>query len=200
VQNDESTFINIPLPYDPNAPTDPEIWGGSFHPISLHGSIEHIASDAKNIKNSLKFMAKYISNKQVNSAKANELDDFKDIGEVVWNFISSVYDANWDVLVTDENSISLRRKIVAKFTPRIQPVPQRSTKENNKPTLASIERIPLPIPAKSLKEVNVISKFFKAIKQIILRHLRLNPILKPQNRTLAHQMLSRLRKYSHLSE
>jgi len=140
---------------------DPETWGGSFYPISLHSSIEHIASDAKNIKDSLKFMAKYISNKQVNSAKANELDDFKGIGEAVWNFISSIYDANWDVLVTDNNSISLRRKIAAKFTLRIQLVPQRSTKENNKPTPASIERIPLPIPAKSPKEVNVISKFFK---------------------------------------
>jgi len=93
-QNNESTFINIPLPYDPNVPTDPKIWGGSFHPISLHSSIEHIVSDVKNIKDFLKFMTKYISNKQVDSAKANELDDFKGIGEVVWNFISSVYDAN----------------------------------------------------------------------------------------------------------
>ena len=56
-------------------------------------------SDAKNIKDFMKFMAKYISNKQVDSAKANELDDFKGIGEVVWNFIFSVYNANWDVLL-----------------------------------------------------------------------------------------------------
>jgi len=161
MQNDESTFINILLPYNSNTPTDPEIWGGSFHPISLYGSIKHIVSNAKNIKDSLKFMAKYISNKQVNSAKANKLDDFKGIGEVVWNFISSIYDANWDALVTDNNSTSLRRKIIAKFIPRIQPVSQRSTKENNKPALASIERILLPIPAKSLKKVNIISKFFK---------------------------------------
>jgi len=34
-----------------------------FHPISLHGSIEHFASDAKNIKVTLDFMAKYIANK-----------------------------------------------------------------------------------------------------------------------------------------
>jgi len=161
VQNNESTFINLLLLYDPNAPMDPEIWGGSFHPISLHSSIKHIASNAKNIKDFLKFMAKYISNKQVNSAKANELDDFKGIGEVVWNFISSVYNANWDALVTDNNSTSLRRKIAAKFTSRIQLVLQRSTKKNYKPTLASIERIPLPIPAKSPKKVNVISKFFQ---------------------------------------
>ena len=65
-------------------------------------------------------MAKYISNKQVNSAKANELDDFKSIGETVWNFISSVYNANWNALVIDDNSTLLRRKIVTKFTSRIQ--------------------------------------------------------------------------------
>jgi len=53
---------------------------------------------------------------------------------------------------------------MAKFIPRIQLVSQRSTKENNKPTLASIKRILLPIPAKSLKEVNIISKFFKSNK------------------------------------
>ena len=160
-QNNESAFINILLLYNSNVPTNPETWGGSFHPISLHGLIKHIASNVKNIKDSLKFMAKYISNKQVDSAKANELDDFKGIGEVVWNFIYSIYDSNWDALVTDDNSISLRRKIAAKFTPRIQPVPQRSTKENNKPTLASIKKILLPIPAKSSKKVNIISKFFE---------------------------------------
>ena len=99
---------------------DPEIWDGSFHSISLYGLIEHIVSNAKNIKDFLKFMAKYISNKQVNSAKANELDDFKGIREVVWNFISSAYNANWNMLVTNNNFTSLRRKIMAKFIPRIQ--------------------------------------------------------------------------------
>jgi len=149
-QNNESAFINIPLPYDSNVPTNSKTWDGSFHPISLHGLIKHIASNAKNIKDFLKFIAKYISNKQVDSAKANELDDFKGIGEEDWNFIFSIYDANWDTLVNDDNS-----------TPRIYLVPQRRTKENNKPTPASIKKILPPIPAKSLKEVNVISKFFK---------------------------------------
>ena len=93
-QDEESTFINIPLPYDPNAPMNPKIWNGGFHPISLHGSIEHIASDAKSIKDSLKFMAKYISNKQVQPSKANDLDDLDGIGDAVWLFISSVYDSN----------------------------------------------------------------------------------------------------------
>ena len=75
--------INISLLYDPNALTEPDLWDGSFHPISLHRSMEHLASYAKNIRDLLNFMAKYILNKQVDPARSNDLDNFKDIREVV---------------------------------------------------------------------------------------------------------------------
>jgi len=91
MQFEDDNVINIQLPYDLQAPTKPELWSGNFHPISLHSSIEHIASDAKNIKNSLNFMARYITNKQMDSSKLNDLEDFNGIGEAIWNFISSVY-------------------------------------------------------------------------------------------------------------
>jgi len=71
------------LPYNPNASTEPKLWDGSFYPISLHGSIEYLALDSKNVKNSLNFMAKYISNKQINPAKSNNLKDFKGIGKAI---------------------------------------------------------------------------------------------------------------------
>ena len=160
-QDEESAFINIPLSYDPNVPMNPKIWNGGFHPISLHGFIEHIASDAKSIKDFLKFIAKYISNKQVQPSKANDLDDLDGIGDAVWLFISSVYDSNWDILFTNNKTNTLREKIVYKFTPRVQAILHKNPKKINKPFPASIERIPLPIPAKSPKEANIISKFFK---------------------------------------
>jgi len=75
--------INIQLPYDPQAPTKPELWSGSFHPISLHGSIEHFVSDSKNIKVSLNFLTKYIKNKQVNSNMINNLTDFDGMGDAI---------------------------------------------------------------------------------------------------------------------
>ena len=81
--NNENMFINTQLPYDPNASTNPEIWNGGFHPISLHSSIEHIMSDAKNIKDSLKFMAKYITSKQIEPSKANNVMDFVGIEDAV---------------------------------------------------------------------------------------------------------------------
>ena len=160
-QNEKSIFINIQLPYNLNVPTDPEIWNGRFHLISLYSSLEHIILDIKSIKDSLKFMAKYISNKQVQLSKANDLDDLDGIGDVVWMFISSIYDSNWDALFTDNKTNTLRKKIASKFTPRLQTTPHRNPKEVNKPSPASIERILPPIPAKSQKKVNIISKFFK---------------------------------------
>ena len=111
-------------------------------------------------------MTKYITNKQIELSKANNLDDFKGIGEAVWNFISSIYEANWDVLYTDNNFILLRRKIVSKFTSKMQPTPQKTSKEKNGPSPANIKRLSPPIPAKTPKEVNEISKFFKSSKSV----------------------------------
>ena len=82
-QNEKSTFINIPLPYNLNASADPEIWGGNFHLISLYGSIKHLGLDIKSIKDSLRFITKYITNKQIESSKTNNLEDFKGIEEAV---------------------------------------------------------------------------------------------------------------------
>jgi len=82
-QTEDDNIINIQLPYDPQAPTEPDLWSGNFHPISLHSSIEHIASDTKNIKDSLNFMARYISNKKMNPSKANNLKNFNDIGNSI---------------------------------------------------------------------------------------------------------------------
>jgi len=165
----EENVINIQLLYDPQAPTEPELWSRSFHPISLHGSIEHFASDSKNIKVSLNFLAKYIKNKQVNGSKANDLDDFDGMGDAIWNFISSVYEAKWNSLYTDQKSNTLRAKISSKFTPRTIPSNNGNKKEIAKSVLVTINKVPPPPPllAKTRKEINVISKYFHSKKSMV---------------------------------
>jgi len=166
--DNDNNIINIQLPYDPNVPTEPELWSRSFHPISLHGSIEQITLDTKSIKDSLNFMVRYISNKKINFGKANNLQDFNGIGDSIWNFISAVYQANWDSLSTDNNSKSLRKKISSKFTPRIVPTTSKNNKEQAKPVSITINKNPPlpPLPAKSKKEVNAISKYFQSKKPL----------------------------------
>ena len=167
-QHEEEVF-NIQLPYNPHAPIEPELWSGSFHPISLHGSIEHFALDSKNIKVSLDFLAKYIRNKQVNNSKVNDLRDFDGMGDAIWNFISSVYEAKWDALYTDQKSNTLRAKISSKFTPRSIPTNNGNKKEIVKPVPVTINKVPPPppLPAKTRKEVNTISKYFHPKKSTV---------------------------------
>ena len=157
MHNDEEGY-NVPLPY---GPMEPELWDGNFHPISLYRFMEHFVSDIKSIKNSLTFMAKYMGNKQLDPTKSNKIEDFKGIGEAIWNFISSVYQAKWDMLTANKNGNSLRQKISDKLTPRIIPLTKCNNKPVDKSTPATINKMLLPIPAKSQKKINQISKYFK---------------------------------------
>ena len=109
-------------------------------------------------------MAKYISNKKIKSLKLNDIKDLKGIGKAIWNLVSLVYNTNWDSLNADKQSNSLRRKISAKFTPKVQLAIGKNNKEINKPKPIQIKQIPLPIPAKSQKKVNIILKYFKSNK------------------------------------
>jgi len=58
-----------------------ELWNSNFYPISLYRSLEHLASNANNIKKSLAYMAKYIENKKIEMSKSNNIKDFKSISK-----------------------------------------------------------------------------------------------------------------------
>jgi len=55
--------------------------------------MEHLTSDAKNIKKSLCHMQKYILNKKIEGGKANDVNDLKGISKAAWSFISSLYNS-----------------------------------------------------------------------------------------------------------
>jgi len=149
----QATF-NIQLPYDVDQATDQDLWDGAFQPVSLHGSLEHLPSDIKNIKVSLSHITKYILNKSVERGKVNDLDDLKGVGKVAWELISAFYDSGWDALSVD-NNMSFRSKVASKFTPKINNIPKNKGSNDNK-NPASVSRLP--------KEVKDITKFFKKIE------------------------------------
>ena len=68
-------MFNVQLNYNINQALDLEEWDGDFHVISLHGSMEHLVSDVKNIKNSLHRMGKYIKDKTINDNNPNNIKD-----------------------------------------------------------------------------------------------------------------------------
>ena len=95
---------------------DQESWDGEFRAISLHGSMEHLASDIKNIKESLHRMQKYILGKMINGDKANDVTDLEGVSKVAWGFIMALYDSHWDGLMVDSTNRTFRNNIKSKFS------------------------------------------------------------------------------------
>jgi len=76
-QNTGPNVFNVQLNYDLNQALDPDSWNSSFHAVSLHDSIEYLALDALNIRESLFRMHKYILGKSIENDGANNIEDFK---------------------------------------------------------------------------------------------------------------------------
>ena len=74
-------IINIQVLYDINQIMKQDAWNSDFWSILLYGSLEHLLSDANNIRKSLIWIVKYISKKKIKNNKTNEVDNLKDIGE-----------------------------------------------------------------------------------------------------------------------
>ena len=73
-----------------------------------------------------------------------------------------VYELHWDGLHIDDSNMPFRNKVKFKFNPQVHETPASSKdKEMVKPTYVS----PLspPIPVKTPKEVNEVSKYFKKV-------------------------------------
>ena len=155
-----NNVFNVQLNYDIDRALDPESWDGKFRVVSLHGSMEHLASDVKNIKDSLRRMGKYIQGKSIIKENPNGVKDLEGVGKAVWDFLSAIYDLHWDSLYVDDSKTSFRSKVKYKFNPQVTKIlVNNKGKESVKPTYVS--PLPPPIPVKTPKEVNEISKYFK---------------------------------------
>jgi len=122
--------------------------------------MEHMPSDMLNFKESLSRMCKYMLGKAIESNGANDVEDLNSMGKALWEFISVIYDSHWDNLFMDNNKTTFRNKVKSQFSPQVsKPKISLKDKETVKPTFVS-SLLP-PIPAKSQKEINEISKYFK---------------------------------------
>ena len=154
------SMFNVQLNYNPNQALDPDSWDGNFHAVSLYGAMVHMPSDMLNFKESLSRMRKCMLGKAIESNGANDIEDLNGMGKALWEFISAIYDSHWDNLFMDNNKTTFRNKVKSQFSPQVsKPKVSLKGKETVKPTFVS--SLPPPIPAKSQKEVNEISKYFK---------------------------------------
>ena len=151
-----NNVFNIQLNYDIDQALDPESWDGEFRAVSLHGSMEHLVSDVKNIKESLRRMGNYIKDKSVNS-NPNDVKDLDGMGKAVWEFLSTVYDAHWDGLYVDDSKMLFRNKVKSKLNPQAPRTPVNNKgKKTVKPTYVSPSLYPSRqrLPKKSMRFQN----------------------------------------------
>jgi len=87
-------MFNVQLSYNVNQALDPKSWDGNFRAILIHGSMEYLASDISNIKESLGRIQKYILGKTIESNNANNIKDLENISKVVWDLILFLYEAH----------------------------------------------------------------------------------------------------------
>ena len=78
-----NSAFNIQLNYDINQTLDSEEQNGNFCAIFLHSSMEHLASNIKNIKDFLHIMEKYIKGKSINNSNSNNIKDLEGMGKAV---------------------------------------------------------------------------------------------------------------------
>ena len=106
--------------------------------------MEHLASDIKNIKDSLCRIGRYIKNKFIIDSNTNDVKDLDSVGKVVWKFLSAVYNSHWDSLYVDNSKMLFKNKVKSKFNLQApKALVNNKGKETVKPTYISL--LPLPI-------------------------------------------------------
>ena len=75
-------MFDIQLSYDVDQALNPKEWNGDFHATLLYRVMEHLASNVKNIKDSLCRIEKYIWGKSIDS-NPNNIKDLKGISKAV---------------------------------------------------------------------------------------------------------------------
>ena len=82
------------------------------------------------------------------------------MGKAAWEFITAFYESHWDNLLVDSTNRSFRNNVKSKFSPQVAKEPTNN-KGKNTENSSYVFSLPPPIPAKTVKEVNEILKYFK---------------------------------------
>ena len=122
--------------------------------------MKFIKINAKNIYISLLHMANFIRSRKVNSDTINNVKKLKEFGNAAFNFVSSIYEANWNIIHTNENNNSFKNRIINKFTSKVKKPTMLLKADSSKDKQAEIIKISPSILAHPPKEILEKSKFF----------------------------------------
>ena len=92
------------IPYEDYKLAEPNSWDGNTLPISLFSTNNFLDIDSKTISTSLLQMANFIWNKNIVGKIEKDIPSLVSFGQAAWSFISSIYEAGWNFLKTDDHN------------------------------------------------------------------------------------------------
>ena len=110
------------IPYSANVPADPSLWNRNFMATSLFGTNEFLNSDINNIMCSLRCIACFLRQRNVKDQNANNIRQLDPFNELVWDFISAIFESGWDTFTT-ANKSSIRDNLAKEFGKTTKPLP-----------------------------------------------------------------------------
>ena len=134
------------IPYSANVPADPSLWDGNFTATSLFSTNEFLNSDIQNIACSLQRMACSLRQRNIKDHNGNNIRQLDPFGDSAWNFISAIFEAGWDQLITSDDT-SIRDNIASKFG-KVKVPPIKGIALND----SAVKKIPSPIPPRLSKK------------------------------------------------
>ena len=119
--------------------------------------------DVNNIKISLMCILDFICNRDLKNNRREDLSFLNGFGQIIFEFISSLFKGGWDVLKIDINNKTLCKLIKNKFSTKVL-TSSKERKSKKFPSLKLVEFTKLPLSQLSLrpsKEVLEKSKFYR---------------------------------------
>ena len=102
------------IPYETNAPADPNLWDGHFGSVSLFGTNEVLQNDARNISCSLIRIAQFIRQRNISNRDGNTITQLNSFGDAAFELFSAIHESGWNKLNTSDNT-SIGHKIKDQF-------------------------------------------------------------------------------------
>jgi len=96
------------IPYSTNQPAHPQLWNSCFCPISIFRINKYLEEDTKNIACFLYRITFFIRQRSLDDKNANNILQIAEFRYISWNFISFIYELEYDKLTVHKNNKSFR--------------------------------------------------------------------------------------------
>ena len=115
------------LLYEVLQPGNFNLWDGCTNPISMFVQNTSQEIDVNNIKILLMHILNFISNRKLKNNREADIPFLSSFGQIIFDFVSSVFKGGWDQLKTNKNNKIFHELIKDELTTKVS-MPNKANK------------------------------------------------------------------------